>query len=369
MIDTLPDEMLEPITEENKNNPPIFDPISGTSDIQYGNKTLAEIEAKVGTHPIRLTGEMESDPRDKHSFPGGMEQMAELLVPDEETGIANEDLLSTELDMQMKRTMGLPSTALPGYPFTPEELSGIFRDAIPAPKEAYTIWIPHEPEIIERTAVGKYRQCVEGDIIRFTVEHNDFFTSFVLIADASEYGFSWHQMTTTSGSINDGLLNVSESQRLEQLLRNDGGNFLATLPDRVRHASGLLGKRLTPDNQTPTPDEWITTMCERDSEKSVPFRPRYEVTFIHKDEEIVIELIPLQAEEVVKEMEAEQTSTGYGIDYETTAASKTPSPGYEWRVSFADDDIVASLNKAYNEQIHAEDAIGMMLYISEMVNK
>lgn len=368
MIDKLPDELLEPITETNKNNPPILDPISGKSRIRYGNRPLEEIEAKVGTHPIRLIGEMNSDPRSQNSYPNKVDKKTKLLLPDENAGVKNEDLLSTELDMQIKRTIGLPSTALPGYPYTPEELSGIFRDAIPAPKDAYTIWIPHEPETIDRTAVGEYRQCVEGDIIRFSVEHNNYFTTFVLIADASEFGFSWYQMATTGGSINDGFLQASESQRLEQLLRNDGKNFLATLPDRVRHASGLLGKRLTPDNQTPTPNEWITTMCKRDSEKSVALKPRYEATFIHKEKEIVIELIPLQANEVIEDLNGERTKDGYGVDIEPTTAAEEQPPGYEWEVSFANDRIAEELNEKYNEQIYAEDSAQMMVDISEMLD-
>jgi hypothetical protein len=108
-------------------------------------------------------------------------------------------------------------------------------------------------------------------------------------------------------------------------------------------------------------------MCERDGEKSENLKPRYNATFIHKKEDIVIELIPLEAERVIKEINQERTIDGHQIGFEMTDNVDSPRPGYEWEISFADENIMQTIENQYDNKIVPIEAYNMMLDINEQL--
>jgi hypothetical protein len=358
----------EPITEENKNIPHYLEPISGASHVTFAEDYEAAILAELEEHPTYIDGENRINPRDRSLYPDDPTEQLELVKGDSRTeSKSDEDLIAEEFDMQMKRVMGLQCEALPSAPLTPTVLQEILDQAIPS-SLSYTCWIPMEAEIIDKTAVGEYREQVPGKILRFTIEHADHFTSFLLLPDISDIGFSWYHMKTCGGGLREAMLDAEEAQRLQQIIQAEDEGILFSIPDRIKNASGLLHARLSATERSPTPDGWLTTLCERDADKSQIFDARYRATFVHQDTDTVLEIHPekstVEFQELQENRKKDKKEITFKGDFNDTESEVN---GHTWELHFADDEVVEEIESEFEEVVTGRDIRKIMETVSDLL--
>jgi hypothetical protein len=358
-------DILEPLTEENSNHPPILDPLVGDTN-SYSLTHYHSIMSEIKKWPREFTGKIDGDPRAQSSYSDDMEEMVETI-----TGVgtkeqdSEDDVVAEEFSMQMQRLSGRVTEAVPPVPLLPQTLSNLLSDLVQAPESDYTVWVPIESETIDKTAIGKFREETPGKILRFTIEYNDTFTPFNLMADFSEEGFSWYQMKTTGGSMWDGLLEAEEAQRLDEIVDAKGDSrMLFSVPDRVKHASSLLETRLTPSDPSAAPDGWVTTRCERDDEISELFEPRYNATFVHQETDMVLELHPEPAERVVEDADLDFNSDG-SIQMDASDAKVEREP-YQWDLHFAPDRITDDITSNFPDALRKLDIRRLLRRVDEL---
>jgi len=317
------------------------------------------VRAECGLDPLEITGEHDKDPRDQQLFEDNFDLFEETLNPDTNTSAIHE-----EFSMAITAATSEIIDTIPPKPLKPRELNDLFSNIYDIPESERTVWVPIEPENIDETAVGEFRRKIEGSIVRFFVEYEETLSIFSLLPNMSENGFSWYFVSTNpiDAGISKAMLEGSESQRLDSMVGPDGYNILETVPDRIRDASTLLSKHIHTKRRSPTPDGWITTLCERNGEKSELFNPRYDATFVHKETEIVLEVKPLEADKLASDENTTVDSSGVKIHFDPETVEK---PTHTWELHFADDDIEEAIADSFEPEVKGDAFYEMMETIND----
>lgn len=311
--------------------------------------------------PPAISGEVDGDPRDSTIYPDDGKAMVDLL-----TDTGEQPLLGEEFSMVLQASQGTPVDLLPPEPLTPRNLDRLLSDLVDDTAD-YEAWVPMETEIIDQTAVGEFRQLVPGSILRFHVDVGETMSMFTLLPDRSPTGFSWYYLSTqpADGNMMEGLLDAEEAQRLSSLLTADGDRILESVPDRIKNASNLLSTHLHANNHSPTPDGWLTTHCEVDMEAGEFLAPRYEATFVHKSEDFVIEVKPINAESVIDSESSEVSSTETKIKIHDPNGDGT----HTWELHFAPDPLTETIEQNYPVEINGPDFLDMMESINNLLER
>lgn len=355
-----PTDELPSLGSETEPPAPIAELIGVDEELSKSWERL--VIEKAGIHPRSFTGEIEGNPRDGDVYPSGGEEMMDLVDPAED----GESLLSEEFSMAMQATTSDRCGGLPPKPLTPTELQTLLEKMFDAFETNYSVWVPIEPEMIDKTAVGQYRQATQGSIIRFHIETNDTFSSFSLLANNSRCGFEWYHLSTSpAGSqMAEMAVNAGEPQRLESLLKDDGSRLLETVPDRIRSASNLLGAYIHTENPSPTPDGWITTTCEIADEAKF-FNPRYNATFAHQSSDAVLEVTPLEAKSAIDEEASETSTEGLKIAIDEDTVN---TPTHTWEAHFVGDETAEELSEEFDKRVQGETLVEIMAMMDQKVN-
>jgi len=290
-------------------------------------------------------------------------------------------VLSEELSMQMNQALGQRVEALPPYPLTPAELEDNLCDTLSCPRDDVTVLIPNERDYLERTAVGQYIQEVEGNIARFYLIYNNTEFSFVLVPDISKIGFGWYSLGPNDERLAKMAISGENRTTLKELVNTPGGNtFLDQLPDRIIRASSFLRRQVSPKYPSPTPDGWVTTMCEHRDEGDF-LAPRYHATFVHQATSIVLEtepvgsvetdLIPLGESggesELLPTREATVDSEHDDQpDEEETISQREPTN--TWYIHFANDELATFLSEKYTDPIPPGELYALMMTVSRYLD-
>lgn len=327
-------------------------------------KMVAMVREQYGIDPKTFTGSINGDPRSVEIYPDNPANQVDLLTGD------STNLIAEEFQMQFQMVEGLRVDTLPPKPLTPTDLDDLLQRLAShcgIDESEYEAWVPIEPEIIDETAVGEYRATVPGSIIRFHLETGGAIATFALLpCYETDIGFAWYSLGVTDAD--DGLLAATieseEAQRLSGLLTSDGDRLLETTPDRIRNASNLLGTVLHSENPSPTPDGWIVTECKRDDDASELLAPRYTGTFVHKETDIVLEVLPEPADAPLRSNNAEVDRDLSGMAISNPNDSDT---AYRWNLSFAPDDVHDDLTDSFDEHVAGKDFNQIMAAVNVRV--
>jgi hypothetical protein len=183
----------------------------------------------------------------------------------------------------------------------------------------------------------------------------------------TEVEFSWYALgiTDADGGLRNAAIDAEESQRLSGLISEGGDRVLETTPDRIRNASNLLNTVLHQENPSPTPDGWLVTECKLDSETSELLAPRYTGTFVHKETDIVLEVIPEPAEPPLNDndnSEPVDESSGFSI-----SNPNNPGNAYNWVLSFAPEDVHEEIADSFSSQIAGREFAQIMKEVNQLV--
>jgi hypothetical protein len=331
-------------------------------DSQMQEAFAQRILRKRGVNPDYFTGEIDGDPRNKRAYPSEPREQVELVTD------SGDDLLTEEFQMHMQ-SVGKPRIdSLPPEPLTPTDLKQLIDlviESVDPIDSDYEVWVPIEPEIIDKTAVGEYRNAVPGSIIRFYLEYDGTFSIFTLLPTAdSPIGFSWYYLSTRADddSLTNGLLESEEAQGLSTLLDSDSNEVLERTPDRIRCASNLLGGMLHAEDPSPTPDGWIVTEAKHDEEKSDLFVPRFQASFVHQESDIVLEVTPLNADPVIQQNESEVTDTGLRL---SVANTDPEDATHVWDLHFAPDHVEDEISEAFSPTVTGPELVDIMKAVND----
>jgi hypothetical protein len=93
--------------------------------------------------------------------------------------------------------------------------------------------------------------------------------------------------------------------------------------------------------------------------------PRYEATFVHKSEEFVIEVKPINAEPAIDFEASEYTDTE--IRLETNDANGPIT--HTWELHFAPDSLTEAIKQDYPEAVDGPDFLNMMESINNLLEQ
>lgn len=363
--------MVSPFDDNSLGASTPAEPASELVDALYGQhdrireEMVAMVKEKHGLNPNRFTGEVNGDPRNGELYPDDPREQIDLITTDATS------VLAEELSMQFQRAEGLRVDSLPPEPLTPTDLDSLLQRLAAhrgIDESEYEAWVPIEPEQIDNTAIGEYRAAVPGSILRFHLESEGQVASFTLLpCYETTIGFAWYVLSVTDADdeLHNATIEAEEAQRLSSLLTADGDRLLETTPDRIRHASNLLGTVLHQKNPSPAPDGWLVTECQRDADASELLAPRYAGTFIHKESEIVLEVLPEPADNPFKNADAGPAEEQADAPVQQP---NDPSSAYQWEISFAPDYIHDELTDSFDKQVAGEDFTRMMTTINNLLD-
>lgn len=336
-------------------------------------------------HPSTFTGELDSDPRSKHTYPEDPKEVINLMTEtatEAESPSKEETLLADEYQMQLHGITGLKARKLPPHPLTPHQLEDLLTKHIGCPPKDYSVYVPIEPDSIDHTAVGEYRNVVEGDIIRFTIDYNRQAITFTLIPTFDESGFAWHSLGPTESALRNISIRGENTTELSELLEADNrSEFLTGLPDRITNAGHFLNRRISPKHPSPTPKGWVTTKCDLDREAGDFLAPRYTATFVHESD---IVLVTEPIDNVTTEFLGQPAPTEDGTDYAHPQLHKNKPddiPDDEdldtitgdeatntWDIEFAPAQLEATIKDKYSDPIPPSELYPLMDTISRQLS-
>lgn len=347
-----------PTPDENANTPAAIHSLVGV-DKRLRENWLSFIRDVNGVEPAIFTGEVDGDPRDRSIYPEDPKEMASLLNPEVGAG----SVLEEELSMAVQAVQAQRTDAFPPMPLTPTRLDDLLSMLMERFEGEYEAWVALEPETVDDTAVGEYREAVPGSILRFYLFYEETASIFTLLPDTSPGGFSWYHLSTQPEDSTPVQMVVesAEAQSLQSLLQEDGDRILQSVPDRIANASTLLGTYINTADPSPTPDGWLTTQCELADEAKL-LNPRYNASFVHKAEDIVLEVSPLPAEGVIEG--GEETADSLKVELDGEELDK---PTHTWELHFADEDVKDAVHEEYEQDVKGVVLMDMMETISEHV--
>jgi hypothetical protein len=342
-----------PIDDESNYEPPEeVTELLGTSS-KMEKQWIELFKERHSFDPNELTGEIDGNPRSKTAYPPSPDDQAELLT----TG--GDKLLTEEFQMHVQAVGGDRIDTLPPKPLTADELSELLERILDRDGTTeYEVWVPLEGEIIERTAIGEYRQHMPGNIIRFRILKDELVSSFSLLPFTDPLGFAWYYVGTVPVGTGEKVMESEESQRLDSLVGNEGDSPLSSTPQRVLNATRLLNTFIHAEDQTAAPDNWLTTFCKLDELETELFQPRYNATFIHTPSEIVLEVKPVQDSTVP----TEQADDGVSVDITDDTLHE---PTHTWSLSFADAEIEESIAEEFPAEIRGEELPTIMKAVDD----
>lgn len=358
-------------SSENPSKPPnlsdqnLFNPETGDPEID-----------QLVPKPIEFTGVFDFDPRSGEAYPDSPEDIVELLVHSQYEEVdARTDALHEEFNQQKIRIQGEHVPGIPPKPLTVHELDEVVSEIEPGSQRNSTVWVPCEYESVNDLAVGEYREHVEGYILRFKVENDDYLWEYTLIPDLSPTGFSWYVAQSDPRLTLAGQLDVLQSRRLEGLLGFTNAEEILNPPDRILHASRLLDTPLIEGDMSPTPDNWVTTSCMQALEESDLFFPRYEATFVHKPTEVVVEVTPLPADppdELYQQFldsrmgslesphgslrdQSDLNDLTWSDEGYDTSAEFDDEPGHKWSLHYAPDTVQEAVKSEFAREFYGKE--------------
>lgn len=341
-----------------------------THEIETGDEEIDSLPIS----PLNITGKSNINPRRVDEFPMGTdERVMELMQPsineDKETQIIGEEFSS-----QMSKMMASHCPNIPPKPLTVNQLEHELAD-FPVENSKYTCWVSCEKEYIKDTAAGEYREYVEGNILRFTLDlEGEMLMSFELVPDFSPTGFSWYRSESPGMIEDDALLDLSQSRRLQALRDADNVEKIINLEEKFSNASHLTERPLTGTQIDPTPKGWVVTQCKIDEDHAEIGFPRYKGTFVHKESGIVIEFSGLAPEGQFQEqlLDQEQESPKplqlNTIDPKQKHEHSHPEEKkedntHEVEVHFAPDTLTEDVESRYGEEVKGNEIYHMMRFI------
>lgn len=162
--------------------------------------------------PTELTSAGDVNPRNGlDAFPEDETELSALLSEMKDPESDEQAVRVSELHTALSATMGVRANKIPPHPFTPKELNGLCEVILGQDFPNYDLYVYDEPPTISSTLAGQYRDAINADIIRFSIEVEDMFVPFVLAPDSSEHGFGWYATTPSiRGGFNDAAMQDTE---------------------------------------------------------------------------------------------------------------------------------------------------------------
>lgn len=359
--------MTRPTNNQHRSDPPGN---TDKTDIEQLSPKIDDPEIQsLDPAPITFTGETDiTDPRQiriTKKFIAGLsdgmdEQFTAGEIPPRKAATGEEK------QMQLQRELKAEFTAK----FTPKPLTASQLDTEVAECTGSgdeTVWVRPEPtKYIAHTAVGEYRETVEGEIVRFAVEVSDNtpLLEFALVPDLSPTGFSWY-ITTNEKTTKKGSLDASQARRLEAITNCSATRQkkILNITEKVRLASILLDKPLVGAELHCLPDGWINTSCKIDGAATEPLHPRYKGTFVHSDSDIVVEFdgIPATTQSDGSGPTRRQSRRSSHAD------NSTQSGTHNYEVHFAPESVRHTIETEFGESVTGREMRHILRDIQDRV--
>lgn len=371
-------------TDIHRSDPPV-DPTE--TDISELEPEIDDEEINsLPKQPISFTGSTTiSDPREiqgqENMFSQMMDIAAQFDEDYEESAIEKAEQEETQMQIDKETTAHFTCRITP-KPLTPSQL----RKELSTKHDLseITVWIRPEPEYIEHTAVGEYRQHVDGNIVRFSLDIGDddnTLVDFELRPDYSPSGFSYYITVDDSPMTKDGSLDADQARRLDAIKDCSPEELenILTIEEKVRSASLLLEKPLVGTETRCIPSGWMNANCEIDQAATEPLQPRYKGTFVHSESEIVLEFQgnqPTETETRTTNKLMDDITNRMMPDGFTQPTSppsgKTDPPDidknetHSYEIHFASDEIKETIKAEFGTDVTGRELLHMMRKISEL---
>lgn len=348
--------------------PPVDqDAVDSLSPPQTGDPEIDNL------NPRQFTGAYDFDPRNLDAYPdvADEESLGELRSQPVNT---REGILGRELTAQLATLNASHVPHLPPKPLTADALATHLTEHPPADGATdYTCWVSYETEGLSRRAVGAYRDHVDGYIVSFTIDIDDGpLISNELVPDYSPAGFSWYADIKQG----DTPLSVdkAKARRLDGLRETSNPAAALSPPDRLQSAAILLDSPMTGAEETPTPPNWTTTLCEIESDAPGHVHLRFHATFVHTPTQCVVEVTPLpvtDAEKAASQMAMESIVEQIDLDQSPDVDDKdrTPPDPYEgpthkWELSYAPNGLEAAVTEEFSHAVNGRELKQLLEFIS-----